>query len=64
MKNESHQIVSSNVFTENGKHQVWVTRANLKNLKIFEDKDESEALLLKEALDFAIRTGEKTFTVN
>lgn len=64
LKDESHQIISSNIFTEGNKHQVWVTRPNAKNLKVFEDKDIEEALLLKEALDFAIKTGEKTFTIS
>lgn len=64
MKDESHQIVSCNVFEDEDKHQVWVTRPGGKNLKVYENKEKSEVLLFKEALDYAIKTGEKTFTIN
>ena len=63
---ESHQIISSNVFEteETEEYEVWVTRPNGKNLKIMTHKEKSEAKLLKEALDFAIKDGHTTFTVD
>ena len=62
---ESHNIVSCNVFEneEEEQYEVWVTRPNSKNLKIFTHELKKEASLLKEAIDYAIKTGENTFTI-
>ena len=51
---ESHEIISCNIFSENDKHQLWVTRPNGKNLKIDESTDKSKIEELKEAIDYAI----------
>lgn len=61
--NESHEIISTNIHVEDDKFQLWVTRPNGKTIKIFEDKDKNEANLLKDAIDYAITTGEKSFTI-
>ena len=62
---ESHEIMSSNMFENEEEEifEVWITRPNGKNLKVFVHEDKDEAKLFKEALDYAIKTGEKTFTV-
>lgn len=61
IKGASHQIISSNIHkTEDNRHQLWVERPNGKSLKIVDSRDESEAELVKNAIDFAIRNGEPT----
>lgn len=59
--NYSYQIISSNVFQSGDNHQVWVTKADGKNLKIMETKNEADAKELKDAIDFAIEMKEPTF---
>lgn len=58
----SHQIVSCNTFHnfETGLYELWVTRVNGKNLKLEENADKKEVLLIKDAIDFAIESGETT----
>ena len=60
IKGASHQIISCNVHQENGKFQLWVERPNGKNMKIVEDTNEAEVLLVKEAIDYAIENNEST----
>ena len=62
---ESHNIISCNVFQneEEDIYEVWITRPNGKNLKVFKHEDKAEASLLKEAIDFAIQKGLPTFTI-
>ena len=61
--NESHEIISCNVADKEDKSELWVTRPNGKNLKIFESQNKDIVKELKEAIDFAIKIGEKTFTI-
>ena len=50
----SHQIVSCNVHFEDDKYQLWVTRVNGKSLKLDENVNKDEILVIKEAIDYAI----------
>lgn len=59
---ESHEIISCNTIHNNDKGEVWITRPNGKNFKVFNGAKE-EAKELKEAIDFAIKHNEKTFTI-
>lgn len=60
MKGQSEQIIACNIYNENGKHQLWVERANGKTRKIKESKSFDEVNEVKEAIDFAIREGHKS----
>ena len=60
----SHQIVSCNLFSENGKHQLWVTRPNNLGLKVKESDNIEEIRELKEAIDFAIENKYSTFKLS
>ena len=61
---ESHEIISANVCHEKDKSELWVTRPNGKNLKVYENVDVHEVNLYKEAIDFAIEQGEKAFRID
>ena len=50
----SMEIIACNVHEENDLFQLWVTRSNGKNFKLFENKDKEEVLTYKEAIDYAI----------
>ena len=63
VNDESHQIISCNIHSADGRHQLWVTRPNGKNLKVLEKDTHSEIMEVKEAIDYAISSGYKTFTV-
>lgn len=58
----SHAIIGCNTFfdTERGVHQLWVTRANGKSLKIAESTDEQEIETMRAAIDYAVEQGEYT----
>lgn len=61
---ESHEIISCNTsYGEDDKGELWITRPNGKNLRVFRGSN-YEVRELKEAIDYAIKTGEKTFTIN
>lgn len=60
--NESHEIISCNTAIDDKKSELWVTRPNGKNLKIFEGSSD-DVKELKEAIDYAIKHNEKTFTI-
>lgn len=57
-KDTSHQIISCNVHSEKGIHQLWVERPNGKTLKVIESRNISEVKLIKGAIDYAIKNGE------
>ena len=61
---ESHEIISANVCNVEGKSELWVTRPNGKNLKVYENTEPVEVNLYKEAIDFAIEQGEKAFRID
>lgn len=59
---ESHEAISCNSVYNDDKGEVWITRSNGKSLKVLSGtKDEAKEL--KEAIDFAIKHNEKTFTI-
>lgn len=55
----SYAIIACNVHEKNGLHELWITRTNDKNLKLEESADINEILTIKEAIDYAIETGER-----
>jgi hypothetical protein len=61
IKGSSHQIISCNIHSEdktgNGLYQLWVERPNGKTLKIIESKNEEDVQEVKDAIDFAIKSG-------
>jgi hypothetical protein len=64
IKGSSHQIISCNIaivdLTGNGvkdTYQLWVERPNGKSLKIIESRDEKDIQEVKDAIDFAIKSG-------
>lgn len=59
---ESHEIISCNTAINKDKGQLWVTRPNDKNLKVFEGSAD-DVKELKEAIDYAIKHNEKTFII-
>lgn len=61
--NESHQIVSSNVYHKENISELWVTRVNGKNLKVFEG-EEKDAKEMKEAIDYSISIGAKVYNID
>jgi hypothetical protein len=63
-KDSSHEIISCNIHKKDELHQLWVTRPNGKSLLIRENENEKEIKLLKEAIDYAIETGEKALRLD
>ena len=61
---ESHEIISANVKHDEDKSELWVIRPNGKNLKVYENTEQVEVNLYKEAIDFAIEQGEKAFRID
>lgn len=61
--NSSHEIISCNTFFKDGKHQIWVERANGKTLKVNESENKEEIMEIKEAIDYAIQEGHKTLSL-
>lgn len=59
----SYQIQSCNIHEENGKSQLWVTRANGKSIKVRESSEHDEIAELKSAIDFAVNHGATTFDI-
>lgn len=59
-KGSSHQIVSCNIHKDKGNYQLWVERPNGKTLKVKESRDAEDVQIIKEAIDFAIRSGHPT----
>lgn len=59
-KGSSHQIVSCNIHKEKDRYQLWVERISGKTLKIAESKNPDDVMVIKGAIDFAIREGHKT----
>lgn len=60
--NESHEIISCNTAIDDKRSELWVTRPNGKSLKIFEGSSD-DVKELKEAIDYAIKHNERTFTI-
>jgi hypothetical protein len=63
LNNESHQIISCNIFNGDNIHQLWVTRPNGKNLKVVESNKEEAIREIKDAIDFAIEQGFTTVSI-
>lgn len=63
MSSKSFEIKGINLHAneKNNKHELWVTKPDGKTVLVFESKDITAIIELKEAIDFAIETGEKTF---
>ena len=65
-ENESIQITGQNLFynKKDEQFELWVTRLiSGKTLLILASKDEEEVKLLRDAIDYAIDNGEKTFSL-
>lgn len=58
-KNISHDIVSCNTHRTGDLYQLWATRPNGKNLKVFESTNEKEVQVIKDAIDYATEMGER-----
>ena len=54
----SMEIISCNIHKEKETYELWVTRSNGKNFKLFEDENQEEVKIYKEAIDYAIEHGE------
>ncbi len=57
--NISTEIIGCNTHQREETHELWVTKSDGKTMKIAENTDEKEILLIKEAIDYAIEYGEK-----
>ena len=55
IKGASHQIISSNIHSEKGKHQLWVERPNGKTLKVRESGNLQDVQEVKNAIDYAVK---------
>ena len=62
-KDESYQIIGTNIFNNEGTFQLWGTKPSAKTVMIISSEVEEDMLDYKKAIDFAIKTGEKTFTI-
>ena len=62
--NASHCIISCNIHEKDGMYQLWVTRANDKSLKLDESAKLEDITIIKEAIDFAIETGERVLRLH
>lgn len=58
IKGASHQIISCNIHKESGLFQLWIERPNGKTLKISESKHLADVQEVKDAIDYAIKTGQ------
>lgn len=56
---QSCAITGCNIHSSNGKHQVWVERTGGKTLKIAESASLEDVQVVKEAIDYAVKNGEK-----
>lgn len=65
-QNESHQIISCNTNPNTDEHgwELWVTRPNGKNLKVYENEDRVEVELRKEAIDYALKNNKPTIELD
>lgn len=59
MGNKSEQIISCNVHKNGSTHELWVERLNGKTRKIRAGSAD-EVLEVKEAIDYAIKSGHTT----
>lgn len=59
-EDRSYQIVSCNLFynRKNKMHEIWASNAKGENFKLDEKRKREDVLLIKEAIDYAIETGE------
>lgn len=58
----SYQAIGANVAVSNGKYSLWIERPTGASVKIIEgDKEEVEEY--KEAIDFAVKSGERLFEI-
>lgn len=62
-EDESIAIVSCNVHHKPDKYQLWVERPNGKTKVVYESQEKKDIIDMKEALDWAIENGHKTFSV-
>lgn len=56
--------VEHNISSQEGKHQLWITRPTGKSFKIVESGDLASITELKQAIDYAIEKGEKAFRLD
>lgn len=60
--NESHQIISCNIFNGKDRNELWITRPNGKSMKVM-DGDIDVITEAKEAIDFAVEKGFTTVVI-
>ena len=60
---QSCAITGCNIHSKNGVHQVWVERTGGKTLKIAESVDIEDVKVVKEAIDYAVKMGEKVLEI-
>lgn len=61
---ESYEIAAVNIAKKANHVELWVTRTNGNGLKILENNNLEEVQEYKEAIDFAIQEGKRTFRIN
>ncbi len=54
----SMEIIGCNIHHKENNYELWVTRTNGKNYKLFENESLDEVNLYKEAIDYAIENKE------
>ncbi len=66
-EDQSDSIVGCNIFTDSTKpkteHQLWVTRTNGKTTMIDANEDKGVVQEIKDAIDYAIETGEPALRI-
>lgn len=63
-KGNLFSIIGANKHFKDGKHELWVARADNKTMKVFESDKESEVALRYDAIKYAIEHGEKVLELN
>lgn len=64
LEGASYQMRECNTHYRDGKYQLWIERNNGKSLKVIESEYEQEIKEVKEAIDYAVRTGQRSLELN
>jgi hypothetical protein len=65
MSSRSFEIKGINLFTneKNGRHELWATKPDGKTMLVFDSEEVEHIIELKDAIEFAINAGERTFSL-
>lgn len=63
-KGESYNVCGTNIHvTKTGMFQLWGTKSPDKTILIMQNETQEEVKMLKDAIDYAVNKGVKTFTI-